>query len=66
MLVIYLSIIYKNTVVQKYPRMKKFFNYYETTSLIFILFEVLLCIVCLFFLIITGILYIQKKYSIKI
>jgi hypothetical protein len=55
-----LHLLQRYEVDTKYPRLKKFINYFEKSSLLFILMETLFCIGCLLFLIIISLMYLHK------
>ena len=54
----FLSIIvlryYKDQILNKYPKLIKFFQYFEKSRLGFIIIEVILCYLCLIILIISS------------
>jgi hypothetical protein len=55
-----LHLVQRYEIDTKYPRLKKIINYFEKSSLLFILMETLFCIVCLLFLIIISLMYLHK------
>jgi len=55
-----LYLVQRYNLEQKYPKFKKIVNYFEKSSLAFILFEVFLCVFCLLFLMVSS-LYVFKK-----
>jgi len=55
-----LHLVQRYDISKKYPKFKLLVNYYEKSSLIFILMETLFCIGCLLFLIIISLMYLHK------
>ena len=55
-----LHLVQRYDIGNKYPKLKILVNYYEKSSLIFILMETLFCIGCLLFLIISALIYLNK------
>ena len=55
-----LHLIQRYDIKNKYPKFIFIINYYEKTTLLFVLIETLFCIGCLLFLIITALIYLKK------
>ena len=55
-----LYLVQRYDIVSKYPKIKFIVNFFEKSSIIVILMETILCIVCLLFLIITALIYLNK------
>lgn len=59
---LYLLSKYDNYISERLPKLRKIVGYYEKSSFVFILIEVLFCIGCLLFLIITALILKKKIY----
>lgn len=55
-----LHLVQRYDISNKYPKLKRIINYYEKSSLFFILIETLFCMGCLLFLIISALIYLNK------
>jgi hypothetical protein len=55
-----LHLVQRYDIATKYPKIRRIVNFYEKSSLFFILIETLFCIGCLLFLIITALIYLKK------
>ena len=55
-----LHLVQRYDIKNKYPKFSFIINYYEKSTLFFILIESLFCIGCLLFLIITALIFLKK------
>jgi hypothetical protein len=55
-----LHLVQRYDIINKYPKLKFIVNYYEKSTLLFILIETIFCIGCLLFLIISALIYLNK------
>lgn len=53
-------LIQKGNYEIKYPKLRKFINYYKKTSLIYVSVEVLLCLLCLILLVFFSFLFVYS------
>ena len=55
-----LHLIQRYDIKNKYPKFNFIINFYEKSTLLFVLIETLFCIGCLLFLIISALIYLNK------
>lgn len=55
-----LHLIQRYDIKKKYPKFNKIISFYENRTLFFILLEILICIFCLLFLIISALYCVNK------
>ena len=55
-----LHLVIRYDFQNKYPKFKKLINYYKKSSMLYIGFEILICITCLFILILGSILFVLQ------
>ena len=57
-----MHLVQRYDISQKYPKLKKIVNYYEKSSLFFILIETLFCLGCLSFLVLSSFILLKNIF----